>query len=636
MWMMYTNVRHHKLDSMQNDLQPGPYRMWPVALLVRKLLISLFAMFTSDNPALGFWASSMVLLVAGIAHAIAQPYKNKWVNAFELSTIFSTMVVYQCAMSLHTECLQDKKCRAAAEGEAIDAGNDWVAQKMESQGSDWMVVVAIVLTLIILVFFVAVEVAVWIEQREEYRVTRAVPKLVARIRISAPAEASGWLAPSSSPSGREVEKVAAESTATDGSKVAAHIGSSELSLAERLLQLQTSLQVKIDGMPVNKLQGDYGVHHITEHDSAKDGLGRTFGVLDPAYGVRSEGSLGDAKAQGSLSMSIGIFRPNDHGEAESIVGDKPGGQDARRHFDDSLVDTLGNLLDISSNLILVEHVRWFIPVYFDLGSWLQSKWEAIHRLLRGEFWQYHTSIAFGIAVMATWAIRRISRTSECLFGQVDNEGLLGVLDDEEWKSQAAEWTAEYCPDTFASGMVAQGRTSFSVAGPLSIMFACCAPPLGMQGMTDMIKTYIMIPVAYLGFIATSILASYTGCWSIRSGCCFCWIPLVRTRCSVCWPCNAWAVTFGLGTFFAITGLLSFPAIWAYKINGFLTHEKFLDPKTHENADKLIFSVLGDDYCVSAIASKKGPFSVVVPGLTLVRWLSYTGLVHTRAYHSRQV
>ena len=96
---MYTNVTHHELDSMQDDLDPN-FRLWPVLLLVRKLSISLCSMFTSDNPALGFWASSMILLVSGIAHAIAQPYKNKWVNAFELSTIFSTIVVYQCGTHL--------------------------------------------------------------------------------------------------------------------------------------------------------------------------------------------------------------------------------------------------------------------------------------------------------------------------------------------------------------------------------------------------------------------------------------------------------------------------------------------------------------------------------------------------------
>ena len=110
------------------------------------------------------------------------------------------------------------------------------------------------------------------------------------------------------------------------------------------------------------------------------------------------------------------------------------------------------------------------------------------------------------------------------------------------------------------------------------------------------RSYIMIPVAYLGFLATSMLASYAGCWSIRSGCCFCWIPLVRSRCSACWPCNAWAVTFILGVLSAIVGLLCFPAIIAYKIRGFVTHEKMLDPKTHENADRLIFSYLGEDYC----------------------------------------
>lgn len=391
-------------------------------------------------------------------------------------------------MSLHTECLQDPKCRAAAEGNIVDAGSDWVSQQMEiNQGSDWMVAVAIALTVIILIFFVAVEAAVWAEQRAEYMLTRAIPRLVVRIRISAPTELNGRRATSSSPRRTELEEAAGNSSATDEKVGNANADSTALSLGEQLLQLQCTLQVKIDSMPIEQLNGMHGVYHFADHDAAADSIGGSFGVLDPVYGVQPESSFADAK-QGSLAMSIGVFRPADNGEAESIVGDRAGGEHARRHFEESLVATLGNVLSIDSGLIVVEHVRWWIPVHFDVGAWLKDKLGYLHHLVRGEFWQYHVSLAFGIAAMAFWAIRRIARISECLFGQIDNGGLLLVLDDEQWKHQATQWTEEYCPDSFASGMVAQGRTSFTVAGPVSIMFACCAPPLGMQGMTDMIKT----------------------------------------------------------------------------------------------------------------------------------------------------
>jgi hypothetical protein len=124
----------------------------------------------------------------------------------------------------------------------------------------------------------------------------------------------------------------------------------------------------------------------------------------------------------------------------------------------------------------------------------------------------------------------------------------------------------------------------------------------MEGLTSLAKIYMGVAPAVGGLIAASILGSYSGCWSWRSGFCFCWVPLVRTRCTACRPCNLWAVSAGLGTLIGILGLFVWPFIFGWKALGinWAKGTILLPELTDAAADDVIFSpwILGESYCVS--------------------------------------
>jgi len=71
---------------------------WELVLLARKLAVMSIALLTSENPEQGWFLCSFIVVIALSAHSFARPYKEGWLNAYEYSSLFSTLLLFQAGM----------------------------------------------------------------------------------------------------------------------------------------------------------------------------------------------------------------------------------------------------------------------------------------------------------------------------------------------------------------------------------------------------------------------------------------------------------------------------------------------------------------------------------------------------------
>jgi len=87
----------HKFSFLADKMKPKWF-WWELMLLLRKVLIMVVALRTSEQPEQGWFLCSFVLVLAISAHSFARPYKEDWLNACEYCSLFSTLLLFQAGM----------------------------------------------------------------------------------------------------------------------------------------------------------------------------------------------------------------------------------------------------------------------------------------------------------------------------------------------------------------------------------------------------------------------------------------------------------------------------------------------------------------------------------------------------------
>ena len=68
---------------------------WELLLLLRKLLIMVCGLLNTSTPTRGWYLASLVIILSLTAHAYARPFKDPWVDATELLSLWSTLFIFQ-------------------------------------------------------------------------------------------------------------------------------------------------------------------------------------------------------------------------------------------------------------------------------------------------------------------------------------------------------------------------------------------------------------------------------------------------------------------------------------------------------------------------------------------------------------
>ena len=72
---------------------------WELFLLVRKLLIMACGLLNTSTPYRGWYLASLVIILSLTAHAFARPFKDPWVDATELISLWSTLFIFQVILA---------------------------------------------------------------------------------------------------------------------------------------------------------------------------------------------------------------------------------------------------------------------------------------------------------------------------------------------------------------------------------------------------------------------------------------------------------------------------------------------------------------------------------------------------------
>ena len=99
---------------------------WELVLLTRKLLIMACGLFNTERPERGWYLGSMVVIVALTVQAFAQPFKNSLVDACEMCSLLSTLVIFQAGMVWDVEQRTEDLIKRGSNA-------DLVTQELQSQ-----------------------------------------------------------------------------------------------------------------------------------------------------------------------------------------------------------------------------------------------------------------------------------------------------------------------------------------------------------------------------------------------------------------------------------------------------------------------------------------------------------------------
>ncbi len=73
--------------------------------MLRKVTLTVIAMFNTVHVERGWWAMSLIQMVAICLHLIVQPYRDRVTNMYEFYCLLSGFVVFQSAMAFTFEAL---------------------------------------------------------------------------------------------------------------------------------------------------------------------------------------------------------------------------------------------------------------------------------------------------------------------------------------------------------------------------------------------------------------------------------------------------------------------------------------------------------------------------------------------------
>ena len=108
----------------------GKWFWWELVLLLRKVIIMVAALRTSERPEQGWFLCSLVLVLAISAHSFARPYMEDWLNACEYCSLFSTLLLFMAGMVFKVQSSH------MGDIEAADGAGAQLASVMDNQTAE--------------------------------------------------------------------------------------------------------------------------------------------------------------------------------------------------------------------------------------------------------------------------------------------------------------------------------------------------------------------------------------------------------------------------------------------------------------------------------------------------------------------